>query len=210
MTVWLAIANYNNMTTRTSYIHDGDAAGKALILREGLRLFARKGLSATSIRDIAKATGLSNPALYKHFKTKDELALVLFERLYRAHLLHLTHTVEQEPGFPGKFRAFVQGRLRAYDENPDATMFATDNLAALWPLMPKTLKARTILSLLRDIVQAGRSEGLVAADIDIGLQLSLIVGALDHVTRQIFFQGLPGPALQYLDGIEKIVRKGLA
>ena len=89
MTEGLAIANYINMTDDPFYIDPDDPAGKKGILREGLRLFAENGLSATSIRDIAAATGLTNPALYKHFKTKDDLARTLFERSYSELLKRL-------------------------------------------------------------------------------------------------------------------------
>jgi AcrR family transcriptional regulator len=36
-------------------------------------------LAATSVRDIAEESGFTNPALYKHFVGKKELALHLFE-----------------------------------------------------------------------------------------------------------------------------------
>lgn len=43
------------------------------IYREGTRLFAQKGVEATSIRDVAKACGVSMAAIYYHFATKEEL-----------------------------------------------------------------------------------------------------------------------------------------
>lgn len=180
------------------------------MLCEALQLFANKGLSATSIRDIASATGLSNPALYKHFRTKDELALVLFERLYRSHLLSLQKDVERESGFHKKFRAFLQNRLHAFDEYPDATIFASDNLMTLWPHMPKEMKKRTILSLLREIIELGRSEGTVDSNSEINIQMALVTGFLEQVTRQLFFSNLPGTALSQLNQVERILGKALA
>ena len=174
-----------------------------------MRLFAHKGLSATSIRDIAKTTGLSNPALYKHFRTKDELARVLFERLYRSHLLSLRKDVGSEIGFHGKLRAFLQNRLHAYDDHPDATIFASDNLIALWPHMPKEMQDRTILSLLRDIIELGRSEGTVDSNSEITIQIALVTGILEQVTRQLFFGSLPGTALSHLSEIERVLSKAL-
>lgn len=206
----LAFANLIAMMQDSSFIYDSDAPGKALILREALRLFARDGLSATSIRDIAKATGLSNPALYKHFKTKDELAIVLFERLYRSHLIRLRTEVMREPDFPARFRAFLRNRLHAYDEQPDAAIFVTDNLMMLWSHMPKDMMGRTMLSLLREIVQLGRSEGTVDPGSDIIMQLGLVIGMLENITRQMFFGGLSGPALAQLDEVERLLRKALA
>ena len=198
------------MTQNPFYIFEDDAQGKALILREGLRLFATNGLAATSIRDIAQATGISNPALYKHFKTKHDLALVLFERLYRAHLKRLTVATQNAPDFAGKFSAFIATFLASYDEHPHATIFTNDNLAALWPDVAADLKARTAITLLRDLLIIGRSEGVVAKDQDIDLQLSLVLGMLGQVTRQLYFKALTGPSIKYADGIDRILRAGLS
>lgn len=198
------------MINHAFYIHNDDSQGKARILHEGLRLFAENGLSATSIRDIAGSTGMSNPALYKHFKTKHDLALVLFDRLYREHLRCLTVAMRNEPDFPGKFRAFIVTYLSSYDEHPYATIFTTDNLAALWPDVSQDLKSRTVITLLRELLESGRSNGLVASDEDIDLQLSLVIGTLGQVTRQMYFRVLVGPAVKYADGIERLLRAGLS
>jgi AcrR family transcriptional regulator len=192
------------------FIFESDAPGKALILREGLRLFAQKGLSATSIRDIAQATGLSNPALYKHFKTKEDLALVLFERLYRSHLMQLQREVGVENGFQGKFRAFLKNRLHACDGHLNAVVFVTDNLMTMWPHMPKDMTQQTILTQLRDILLIGRSEGHVEANADLSMQLALCVGLLENVARQLAFGGLPHPAFAQLDEVERLMRKALS
>lgn len=46
---------------------------KERILRIGLRLFLQKGYDKTSLNDIARQVGISKPAIYHHFKNKDEL-----------------------------------------------------------------------------------------------------------------------------------------
>ncbi|MEE9208885.1 MAG: TetR family transcriptional regulator, partial [Kiloniellales bacterium] len=48
------------------------------IERAALKLFATKGVAATSIRDIAKAAGVSLGAMYNHYPSKDDLGWLLF------------------------------------------------------------------------------------------------------------------------------------
>ena len=43
------------------------------MLREALRLFRERGYHATGINDIGAAVGLTGPAFYRHFASKDEL-----------------------------------------------------------------------------------------------------------------------------------------
>lgn len=44
-----------------------------VMLREAARLFAAQGFRGTSVTDIGTACGLSGPAVYKHFPSKDAL-----------------------------------------------------------------------------------------------------------------------------------------
>ena len=43
------------------------------MLREAGRLFAQRGFHGTSVADIGTACGISGPAIYKHFPSKDAL-----------------------------------------------------------------------------------------------------------------------------------------
>ena len=51
---------------------------RARIETEALRLFATKGIDATSVRDIAGAVGVAEGALYRHFPGKGTLSRTLF------------------------------------------------------------------------------------------------------------------------------------
>ena len=52
---------------------------KELYLISALRLFAEKGYDAVSVAEIASAVGVSAPALYKHFKSKQALFDAIIE-----------------------------------------------------------------------------------------------------------------------------------
>jgi AcrR family transcriptional regulator len=51
------------------------------IIAEATRLFAERGFSGTSLKDIADATGLTRPALYHYVKNKDEILAKLVSEL---------------------------------------------------------------------------------------------------------------------------------
>lgn len=56
---------------------------KKLILRTAMQLFAAKGVSATSMQELAEACGMSKGSLYLHFKSKEELEHSLFDYCYQ-------------------------------------------------------------------------------------------------------------------------------
>ena len=62
------------MTDTSLTLGPGDLAPRARIREAALRLYARHGLQATSIRMVADEAGLSAGAVMHHFKSKDELA----------------------------------------------------------------------------------------------------------------------------------------
>ena len=57
---------------------------KKQILECAVRLFARKGLQATSISDIVSGAGCSKGALFYHFPTKDALIQEMFQSCHNA------------------------------------------------------------------------------------------------------------------------------
>lgn len=52
---------------------------KEKIFFAAAKLFAARGYSNVSIRDIARKVGITNPAIYNHFKTKKDILSVLYE-----------------------------------------------------------------------------------------------------------------------------------
>jgi AcrR family transcriptional regulator len=62
------------MTEPSLALGPADLAPRARIREAALRLYAERGLAATSIRMVAEEAGLSPGAVMHHFKSKEELA----------------------------------------------------------------------------------------------------------------------------------------
>ena len=88
-----------------------DAGRRGQLIRESARLFREKGYEATSVRDIAAATGLQSGSWVYHFKTKqDILAAVMEEGLQRA--LERIEAIGREQLPPREhFRALLRAHL---------------------------------------------------------------------------------------------------
>ncbi|WP_308860199.1 TetR/AcrR family transcriptional regulator [Paenibacillus endoradicis] len=71
-------------------------ATKNKIIVVAISLFADKGYSGVSIRDITKAVGIKESSLYKHFKSKEELIETIFHnfRMDCHAILPPTHQIE--------------------------------------------------------------------------------------------------------------------
>ena len=62
------------MTNTSLASGPADLAPRARIREAALRLYAKHGTQATSIRMVAEEAGMSAGAVMHHFKSKDELA----------------------------------------------------------------------------------------------------------------------------------------
>ena len=93
------------------------------IEQAAIRLFVEKGVTETSVRDIARAVGLSEGALYRHFVSKDELVWAVFERHYVEFAGRLDTLAKGEATARGKLAAMIRGFCHAHDENPTLFRF---------------------------------------------------------------------------------------
>ncbi len=74
-----------------------ESSGRDAILDTSAKLFNEHGYSEVSIRDIAQACGMTNAALYYHFKNKEDLFLAMLQRDHEKTLEAL-HEAAHGPG----------------------------------------------------------------------------------------------------------------
>src|SRR5262249_6225219 len=133
---------------------ENDPPGKREILRAAMKLFSEHGLAATTIRDIAKESGYTNPALYKHFLSKEELALYLFEICHRRLWTMCQARIAAATTFDDKLEGYIGEVLTLVDEHPEAMAFLSENARILWPKAGPTVRRKTMIALARSLVSA--------------------------------------------------------
>ncbi len=69
---------------------------KERILYESMKLFSVNGFESVSIRTIADEVGVTNSALYKHFKSKQEIFDAIVEQSKERYLKQCTDAVNAE------------------------------------------------------------------------------------------------------------------
>jgi len=176
------------------YIQEDDPPAKREILRAAMRLFSRNGLAATSIRDIAKASGYTNPALYKHFESKEELALYLFEACHRRLWTACQAAIEGTSSFDTKLERYIGQVLALVDEDPEAMAFLSDSARVLWPLAGSSVRRHTMIGLARSLM----GNDVAAASLQ---------GTLAELARMIHVGAVAGPAVRWKRDLVTLFRK---
>jgi AcrR family transcriptional regulator len=88
-----------------------DAGRRGQLLRESARLFREKGYDATSVRDIAAATGLQSGSWVYHFKTKQDILAAVMEQGLQQALERIEAIAREELPPREHFRALVRTHL---------------------------------------------------------------------------------------------------
>jgi len=189
------------------YIQDDDPPAKREILRAAMKLFSRQGLAGTTIRDIAEESGYTNPALYKHFSSKEEMALFLFEACHR-RLWTTCHTaIEEATGFEAKLDGYVGQMLELVDQHPEAMAFLSDSARALWPLAGPTVKRHTMIDLARSLMSAAPRPRSGKSTLNPDLAAASLQGTLAELARMIQVGALQGPAVRWKADLVALFRK---
>jgi AcrR family transcriptional regulator len=140
-----------------------------------IRLFVEKGVAETTVRDIARAVGLSEGALYRHFVGKEELVWQLFERHYIEFASRLGALAGAETAARSKVAAMIRGFCQAHDENTALFRFLLfvqhgqlGRLAADTP---------TPVAVVRAVIEGGIASGEIPAQ-DVDLATALVFGVV--------------------------------
>ena len=152
------------------------------VAQAALRLFARHGYAAVSMRQIAAEVGVQAGALYLSTPDKETL---LFD-LLKAHMDDLIAAWEAEPkgeGLLARLEGFVRFHIRFNLERPDAVFLSYMELRNLGPDKFAAIEAlrRDYETRLETILRDGQAAGLFAAP-DTKIATLAIIAMLTGVT----------------------------
>ncbi len=162
--------------------------GRERILQVAEEMFAAQGYRAVSIRDIARACGVTNAALYYHFPSK----AALFREVVARHLENLQQRMwaaqEGQPTFQDKLRAMLEVYATTLQKRR-ASMFALRRDLGAWEAPPeerRALFARAwqavvdpIATVLHEAIEQGHLRPAAEAK-TLALMLLGLLGSLIH------------------------------
>jgi TetR/AcrR family transcriptional repressor of nem operon len=77
------------------------------IVTEAATLFNQHGFEGSSMSELMKATGLEKGGIYRHFSSKEEVAVEAFDYAWQAALGARTHDLDVVPNSVDRLRRFV-------------------------------------------------------------------------------------------------------
>lgn len=156
------------------------------ILRQAAALFNRQGFAGASMSDIMQATGLQKGGIYRHFESKEALALEAFDYAVGQMATRFTAALEGREHAIDRLEAIVGVFARLHDDPPVPggcpmmnTAVQTDDAES--PALRD--RARTAMdglrTLVRQTVRKGIARGEVRADVDGDELATLLISTLE-------------------------------
>jgi AcrR family transcriptional regulator len=90
---------------------------KHRIERAALRMFVKKSVSGATIREIAQEAGISLGAMYNHYKSKEELAWVLWARHWADAGAELRRRARASKGLADRLRSMIEFIFQRFEED---------------------------------------------------------------------------------------------
>ena len=154
------------------------AQTKELIARTALHLFVEKGITSTTIRDIAGAAGIAEGTLYRHYESKEQLAWELFSTNYLAFALELDRLQQEYDNLRDKLAAMIRQFCTFFDRDP--VLFSYLLLAQHAQLKKVTPEMVTAVTVLQKVIAQGMARREVP-EMEVELAAAMVLGVVLEV-----------------------------
>lgn len=159
------------------------------IIAAAAPLFNQRGYAASTMSELMAATGLEKGGIYRHFESKDELAVAAFDHTLAAQSERIRRMVDAERGTINRLTALARGVAGAIDRSAVAggcpllnTAIESDD--AHGPVQAELRKRtragmRRLIDYAHRIIVAGIEAGEISADVDARAEAEALVAGIE-------------------------------
>jgi AcrR family transcriptional regulator len=160
------------------------------IISTAAPVFNRLGYSGATVADLMEATGLEKGGLYRHFASKEDIALAAFDHAVRLHGDRIRSYVAAAGPTASARLVAVAEAIASLAENPvvpggcpllNTAIECDDAEGPLYPaLRSRTRRAMTrLIGAVRDIIAEGVARGEFRQGVDAEAEASGVVATLE-------------------------------
>ena len=139
-----------------------------VILERAADLFARQGVAATTVREIADAVGILSGSLYHHFASKDEIVDAIVGSFMDDLVTRYDEVLASEADARQRLRGLVVASLATVASHPHATeIYQKDARYLAEGKAPVAENARLIRRAWIGVLEDGVAAGLFRSDVPV-------------------------------------------
>lgn len=158
------------------------------------RLFAQRGYSRTSIRDLSEELGLQKSSLYHYFESKEDLLYRLLKEFIDPALEHLEDICSQPLPPQEKLAAFMRLYTSFYAGDRDRLVLLVNELDCLGPEARRAIvaKERRYVAAIKGILEEMSQAGLMR-DIPLPVAVFAFFGMVHYTPKWYHKEGPVSP-----------------
>jgi AcrR family transcriptional regulator len=167
-----------------------------------MRLFVEKGIEGTTTREIAQAAKAGEGTMFRHYKSKEDLAWHLYHENLTSFMAKVEESVAKAGTTKLKIRSMIADCYHLYETNPVLCSFLLLAEHSAAKRMGEDYKTPT--SLLVSVIEEGRGKGEVRP-MDPQLAAALVLGAAIRVPLFKYYKRLKGDLREVVDEVTEAV-----
>ena len=175
---------------------------RPLIEGAALRLFVNKGVDAATTREIAEEAGVSEGALYRHYKSKDDLALSLFMETHDRLGKMMVEAWMEGGALEDRVRRVVTAYCTLADE--DWLLFSF-HLLSLNKYLPHDIRRDDDpVTIVETLLETAMKDGMIP-EADPPILAAMVLGVMMQAGNNKAYNRLPGPFSQHIDSFTRAI-----
>ncbi|WP_025683515.1 TetR/AcrR family transcriptional regulator [Paenibacillus maysiensis] len=171
------------------------------IMQAAMRLFATKGIDGISVKEIGEAAGVTDAAIYKHFKSKDAMALEVFGQYCNSYTTLIDFYRKQSGSFISRFHQLVDEVLVMHDEDQYGLLLLSQH-HELYVEASQSSNVREPLEALVEFIEQGIRHGELPKQ-DAQLSGTLIIGAITRLSVSSLEGELPQQLIPFATEVKE-------
>jgi AcrR family transcriptional regulator len=181
------------------------------ILRAAEKIFAEKGFQETTVSDIAKGAGLSEPTLYEYFSSKEDILFTIPEETSCKLGELIDFHLKMAKGTVAKLRAMIYILFWIHQTNPHyaAVSYLILKQSGRFSKSPSYEALRRRLRPLIDVVEEGIADGEIRSGFTPFFIRSVVLGTIEHLTTRKLLLGTDDDLLDYVDPLVALIMGGI-
>lgn len=175
---------------------------RAELMAAAIRLVARRGVKAATVRRIAQEAGVTEGAVYRHFASKEDLCQKAYYQIVAEMAVAKEQIAASQAPLRDKFCEWVRVSYEYFDRYPEAFTYVllTPHTFAEEQNEITTRQGRLLMQLVQQVARRGQMRPMPPA-----MALCLFTGVLLNVPRLINEGALKAPASQYTDQVAEAI-----
>ena len=199
------------MTGRPRYLPADER--RAATVEAVVSLAAEQNPSEITTTAIAEHMGLTQGALFRHFPTKDAIQQAVMSWITECLLARVDGAAAGAASPVAALEAIYMAHIDFVSEHPGLPRMIFGELQQPAPTLPKQMVQALVRDYgerLRRLLEAGKSQGELAADLDVDAAAVLFIGTIQGLVMQSLLAGDVARIRRDAPGVFAIYHRGIA